>query len=122
MKKKLYITDAEHKKCQKVASIFSSLEEDDIIILDVGAYGFVVLLYYTPPLGFEALKTFTDSHKMFDFLWEEWLNSQLIVLVETMYLGDLDYEDVFEYLPEEKQTELMSKRELFLKKADLNNF
>ena len=59
---------------------------------------------------------------MFDFLWEEWLDSQLIRLLETMHLGDLDYEDIFEYLPQDKQTELMNKRELFLKQADFDSF
>lgn len=117
MKKKTYITNTEYKKCKKVADVFSMLEEDDIILLDAERYGFVVLLYYTPPHGFENIKTFTDSLKMFDFLWEEWLTSQLIIMAKSMNLDDLDYDDVFDQLPENTQIELMHQREIFLEEA-----
>ena len=41
-------------KCQKVADAFAELYEmADIVVLDVGRYGFVMLKYYTPPHGFE---------------------------------------------------------------------
>jgi hypothetical protein len=54
MKRRKYITDAEHEKCKKVASVFSILEEDDIILLDVGRYGFVALFYYTQSILLQA--------------------------------------------------------------------
>lgn len=70
MKRKKYITDAEYEKCKKVAAVFSMLEEDDIVLLDAGRYGFVALFYYTPPRGFDTVKSFTDSQEMFDELWD----------------------------------------------------
>lgn len=118
MKTEKYITDAEYRKCQKIASVFSMLEEDDIVLLDVGRYGYAALFYYTPPRGFDIVKTFTDSREMFDYLWNEWLDSQLSRYAETMNLGDIDYDKIFEKLPVKKQTELLSQREVFLKMTD----
>lgn len=117
-KKKQYITDAEHEKCKKVAAAFSILEQEDIVILDVGRYGFVTLFYYTPPHGFEIIETFTDSQKMFDYLWREWLDSQLIRLAASMKMDDIDYDTVFATLPEQRQTELLGQRDVFLQMAD----
>lgn len=117
MEKNIYITDEEYEKCRNIADIFSTLEEDDIVLLDLGRYGFAALLYYQSPHGFEAVKTFTDSRRMFDFLWMEWLDSQLIRIAKAMNLNDLDYDDVFKRLPEKKQNELMGTREIFLEKA-----
>lgn len=84
MEKEKYITDAEYRKCKKIASVFSMLEEDDIVLLDVGRYGFVALFYYTPPRGFDTVQSFTDSQEMFDCLWDAWLESQLYRYAETM--------------------------------------
>ena len=33
----------------------------DIVVVDVGRYGFVMLKYYMPPHGFEEDETYTDS-------------------------------------------------------------
>ncbi|MEY8425050.1 hypothetical protein AALB52_20375 [Lachnospiraceae bacterium 38-14] len=33
----------------------------DIVVVDVGRYGFVMLKYYMPPHGFEGNETYTDS-------------------------------------------------------------
>lgn len=90
-------------------------------MLSIGRYGFAALFYYTPPHGFEVVKTFTDSQEMFDYLWEEWLDSQLIRLAESMNMGDIDYDKIIEKLPKHKQTELLSQREVFLKKADFKD-
>ena len=71
MEKKIYITDEERAKCQKVADAFAELYEmADIVVLDVGRYGFVMLKYYTPPHGFEEDATFTDSKALFEALWQ----------------------------------------------------
>lgn len=121
MKRRKYITDAEHEKCKKVASVFSILEEDDIILLDVGRYGFVALFYYTPPHGFDIVKTFTDSQEMFDYLWNEWLDSQSIQYAETMNMGDIDYDQIFEKLPAQKQAELLNQQAVFRKMADIRD-
>ena len=52
MEKKKYISDEEHEKCRRVAEAFAELEDVDIVVVDVGRYGFVKLQYYTPPTGF----------------------------------------------------------------------
>ncbi len=121
MKREKYITDTEYRKCKKIASVFSILEEDDIILLDVGRYGFVALFYYTPPRGFDIVKTFTDSQERFDSLWDAWVDSQLIQYAETMRMGDIDYDKIFEILPVEKRTELQNQQEVFLKMADFKD-
>lgn len=121
MKRKKYITDAEYEKCKKVAAVFSMLEEDDIVLLDAGRYGFVALFYYTPPRGFDTVKSFTDSQEMFDELWDAWLDFQLARYAETMHMGDIDYDKIFEKLPMQKQSELLSQQEVFLKMADFKD-
>ncbi len=64
MEKKIYITEEERAKCQKVADAFAELYEiENIVVLDVGKYGFV-----------DAI-TFTDSVALFEELWGEWLNT-----------------------------------------------
>ena len=70
MEKQVYITEEERIKCQKVADAFAELYEiENIVVLDVGRYGFVALKYYKPPHGFESIVTFTDSGAMFEDLW-----------------------------------------------------
>ena len=45
--------------------MFTELYEmADIVVVDVGRYGFVVLKYYTSPHGFEVDATFTDSRAL----------------------------------------------------------
>ncbi|RKI83237.1 hypothetical protein D7V90_09495 [bacterium 1xD42-87] len=44
-------------------------EMADIVMADVGRYGFVMLKYYKLPHGFEEDETFTDS-RTFMGLWE----------------------------------------------------
>ena len=70
---------------------FAELEDMDVVVVDVGRcrYGFVKLQYYTPPTGFENDFTFTDSMKLFDDLWEEWLHTQLIMLAKEMKIEAL---------------------------------
>ena len=70
MKKQVYITEEERAKCQKVVDAFAELYElENIVVLDVGRYGFVELKYYKPPHGFEDAITFTDSVALFEDLW-----------------------------------------------------
>ena len=119
MEKKAYITEEEQKKCRKVADAFAELEDVDIVVVDVGRYGFVKLQYYTPPTGFENDSTFTDSREMFEDLWEEWLHTQIIVLAREMGAGDIDYDNFFKRLPEEKQNELMGRKQIFAETAGI---
>ena len=119
MEKETYITEEEQKKCRKVADAFSELEDMDIVVVDVGRYGFVKLQYYTPPTGFENDFTFTDSRRLFEDLWEEWLHTQLIMLAREMKIEDIDYDDIFRRLPEEKRDELMGRKQHFAKVAGI---
>ena len=119
MEKKPYITEEERKKCRKVADAFAELEDEDIVVVDVGRYGFVKLQYYTPPTGFENDFTFTDSRKLFEDLWEEWLHTQIIALAKEMGIDDIDYDDFFKRLPEEKQNELRGRKQHFAKAAGI---
>ncbi len=121
MGKKAYITEEEQKKCRKVAETFAELEDVDVVVVDVGRYGFVKLQYYTPPTGFENDFTFTDSMKLFDDLWEEWLHTQLIMLAKEMKIDDVDYDDIFKHLPEEKQNEFRSRKQYFAELAGIEN-
>ena len=113
MDKKAYITEEEREKCRRVADAFAELEDVDVVVVDVGRYGFVKLQYYTPPTGFENDFTFTDSQALFNDLWEEWLHTQLIMLAREMKIEDIDYDDIFRQLPEEKQNELMGRKQQF---------
>lgn len=119
MERKTYITEAEQKKCRKVADAFSELEDVDIVVIDVGRYGFVKLQYYTPPTGFENDFTFTNSKELFEDLWEEWLHTQIIALAKEMGIDDIDYNVFFKQLPEEKQNELMGRKKHFVKTAGI---
>ncbi len=119
MEQKTYITEEEREKCRKVADAFVELEDVDIVVVDAGRYGFVKLQYYTPPTGFENDFTFTDSRRLFEDLWEEWLHTQLIMLAREMKIEDIDYDDIFRRLPEEKRDELMGRKQHFAKAAGI---
>ena len=120
MEKKIYITEEERTKCQKVADAFAELYEmENIVVLDVGRYGFVMLKYYNLPHGFEDAITFTDSVELFEDLWEEWLNTKLYLLAKGTPLLEKGYKGVFEGLPEEKQSELIGRKAGFAKAAGI---
>lgn len=124
MKNKRYITDEEHKKCRKVADAFADLENEDIdiVVADAGRYGFVRLLYYDEYYGFDKAVCYTDSTALFNDLWKDWLNGQLFqIALENPSLMDLDYEDIFRSLPEEKQEKLMSMRQYYAQKSGITN-
>lgn len=53
MEKQVYLTEEERAKCQKVADAFAELYEmENIVVLDVGRYGFIELsnLYFSAPV------------------------------------------------------------------------
>ena len=115
MEKKIYITDEEREKCGRVKEAFSELYEmENILVMDAGRFGFIVLKYYRPPEGFEDVLTFTDSRSMFDELWEEWLNTKLFLLAKGTPMNGIGYSDIFKSLSEEKQKELTDRRKDFL--------
>lgn len=119
MEKKTYITKAERKKCQRVADAFAELEDEDIVVVDVGRYGFVKLQYYTLQRGFENNYTFTDGRELFEDLWQEWLNMQLYRLAEGTSLLEEGYDEAFKSLSKEKQNELMERKQHFAKAAGI---
>lgn len=75
--------------------------------------------YYTPSICFENDVTFVESKEMFEDLWNEWMHFQLFMLAEENSVGDIDYDEVFRCLPEEKQKELMDRKEIFMEKAGI---
>lgn len=124
MNHKMYITDEERRKCRRVADAFADLENEDldIVVADAGRYGFVRLLYYDESYGFDKAVCYTDSTALFNALWKDWLNGQLFqIALENPPLMDLDYEDIFKTLPEEKQNKLMSRRHYFAQKSGITN-
>ena len=120
MEKTVYITEEEREKCRKVIDVFEELyeiEDEDILLVDVGRYGFVKLQCYTASHGFEELDTYTDSNSLFEGLWEEWLSLNVFLLAREMQLADVLYDDLFNNLPKEKQSELTGRKGYFAKKA-----
>ena len=121
MEKKIYITEEERAKCQKVADAFAELYEmADIVVLDVGRYGFVMLKYYMPPHGFEEDATFTDSKALFEGLWQEWLDMKLYLMAKGTSLMETGYKGVFESLSKEKQSELIGRKIYFARMAGID--
>ena len=120
MEKLVYITEEERAKCQKVVDAFAELYElENIVVLDVGRYGFVELKYYKPPHGFEDAITFTDSVALFEDLWEGWLNTKLYLLAKGTPLLEKGYKGIFESLSKEKQSELIVRKANFSKAAEI---
>lgn len=120
MEKKIYITEEEQAKCQRVADAFAELYDmADIVVADVERYGFVVLKYYKPPHGFEDAITFTDSVALFEGLWEEWLNTKLYLLAKGTPMLEKGYKGIFESLSKEKQSELIVRKANFAKVAGI---
>ena len=121
MEKTVYITEEEREKCRKVIDVFEELyeiEDEDILLVDVGRYGFVKLQCYTASHGFEELDTYTDSNSLFEGLWEEWLSLNVFLLAREMQLADVLYDDLFnsQSLPGEKTT--LQKRRVSLCKMN----
>lgn len=121
MDKRVYISEDERQRCQKVADAFAELYElEHIVVMDVGRYGFVKLQYYIPERGFENVITFTDSKSMFEDLWQEWLDTRLYLMGLDEGMDDPDYEEVYQKLPKEKQQELISRKADFAKRAGMH--
>ena len=121
MEKQVYITEGERAKCKKVAEAFTELYEmADIVVVDVGRYGFVMLKYYMPPHGFEEDATFTDSKVLFEGLWQEWLDMKLYFMAKGTSLMETGYKGIFESLSKEKQSELIGRKTYFARMARID--
>ena len=120
MEKQVYITEEERAKCQKVADAFAELYEmENIVVLDVGRFGFVELKYYKPPHGFEEDVTFTDSKALFEELWQEWRNTKLYLLAKGTPLSEKGYKGIFESLTDEEQAAINEKQAVFAEQAGI---
>lgn len=86
------------------------IEDEDILLVDVGRYGFVKLQCYTASHGFEELDTYTDSNSLFEGLWEEWLSLNVFLLAREMQLADVLYDDLFNNLPKENSQSLPGEK------------
>lgn len=120
MEKQIYITEEERAKCQKVVDAFAELYEmENIVVLDVGRFGFVELKYYKPPHGFEEDVTFTDSKALFEELWQEWRNTKLYLLAKGTPLSEKGYKGIFESLTDEEQAAINEKQAVFAEQAGI---
>ena len=121
MEKQVYITEGERAKCKKVAEAFTELYEmADIVVVDVGRYGFVMLKYYMPPQGFEEDETYTDSRALFEGLWQEWLDMKLYFMAKGTSLMETGYKGIFESLSKEKQSELIGRKTYFARMVGID--
>ena len=100
VEKQRYISERESRKCRRVAAVFKDMyRHENLLVLDAGVYGFIKLRDFSAPYGFDTVELFTDSRKLFEDLWKEWRNSQMISLMEGSPLEMLDYGDVYSRLP-----------------------
>ena len=93
---------------------------ENIVVLDVGRYGFVKLQYYKPLYGFEDVVTYTDSKVMFEELWQEWLDTKLYLMAKGTPLMESGYEGIFKSLTKEKQTEITERKADYAKAAGIS--
>lgn len=113
-----YISEEEHGKCRKVAEAFrEAFAEEDLVVLDAGRFGFVKLQYYKPPWGFDDVATFLDAATLFDALWEEWMDSQLLDYARGTPMEDMDYDEIFRCMPKEMQDSYVLKKQEFMEAA-----
>ena len=121
-KNEIHITEEEKKNCQKVAEVFAEIYEYcDIVVVDIGKYGFAILQYIRIQDGFEQTAIYTDSKHLFHDLWREWLNIQLMDLSRGTPLQDMDLEDIFKCISKDKQYELLNKQLYFAEKTGIEN-
>lgn len=122
MGKESYITEEERNKCRKVMEAYMELyEKTDILVVEAGKYGFVKLQYFSLQKGFEDVVSFRDSQNMFDDLWEEWYDIYLLDFTKGTPMAEMEYDDMFKCLPEEKQKELMNKKIYFAERAGVES-
>lgn len=107
-KKQTYITDEEKENCQKVVDAFAELfENEDLTVVNAGKYGFIKLQYYRNHVGFDNAFSFNDSRRLFNDLWQEWLDTQLLDIVGDTPMEETDCGDIPKCLSQEKQQELL---------------
>lgn len=124
MEQKKYISDTEREKCHKVANAFTELETSEkIVVLDGGRFGFIRLLYYKYPFGFDDVIVYTDSRKLFNDLWDDWLGEQIyFIQTSNPMLLEIDEQDVYNLLPQNIKNEFMIKRNQLAELAEIAIF
>ena len=121
-KKQTYITDEEKENCQKVVDAFAELfENEDLTVVNAGKYGFIKLQYYRNHVGFDNAFSFNDSRHLFNDLWDEWLDTQLLNIAGDTPMAEMDYGDILKCLPPEKQQELLDMRKRLAEKAGVGD-
>ncbi|MFG6346495.1 MAG: hypothetical protein K1W35_23115 [Lachnospiraceae bacterium] len=121
-KKKTYITDEEKEKCQKVVDAFAELfENEDLTVVNAGKYGFIKLQYFRSHLGFDNAFSFNDSKRLFNDLWNEWLDTQLLNIADNTPMEEMDYDDILKCLPQETQQKLLGMQKRFAEKAGIED-
>lgn len=115
-----YITNSERCRCRKVADAFEELyEENDIVVLDAGRYGFVKLQYYKSNQGFDATVSFADAISLFEDLWQDWYCLYLMAEFRGTPYSEMEYDEMFLHLSAEKQSLVAEKRRYFAGKAGI---
>ena len=115
-----YISDVEREKCRNVRDAQEEFYEvEDIVVIDAKRYGFVKLLYYSEMNGFETVETYTDSRRLFDDLWSDWLDYQLFEIVSDTLMDRLDNEEIVDFMPEIIQEEIRQKYAYFAEKSGI---
>lgn len=120
--KQTYITDEERENCQKVVDAFVELFEfEDLTVVNAGKYGFVKLQYYRSHIGFDNAQTFINSKSLFNDLWDEWLDTQLLNIASGTPMEGMDYEDILKCLPPDKRQTLLDMQKRFAEKAGIED-
>lgn len=120
--KQTYITDEERENCQKVVDAFAELfENTDLTVINAGKYGFIKLQYFRTDIGFDNAISFNDSKILFNDLWNEWLDTQLLDIAGESPMKEMDYEDILKCLSPEKQQKLLDMRKYFAEKAEVGD-
>ena len=121
MDKRVFITEEEKEKCQRVADAYSELYDiTDVLVVDAGRYGFVKLQYFNAEKGFDDAVSFLESKTMFEDLWEEWRILFLLDFAKGTSMVELDYKHIFQHLPENKKKELSDKKVYFARLAGID--
>lgn len=114
MKIDTFITETERESCRRVADAFSELYEllGDMAVADGGSVGYILLRYYNG-YEFDSNEIYTDSKELFKELWKEWLEYHLLTPVLGTQLAELDYDMLYEILPNEKKEALDREKRAF---------
>lgn len=110
-----YITEEQREKCRKVAEAFTELYElTDVMAVDAGRFGFVLLQWFNEGEDFDSTMVFSDSAELFDELWQIWYEHEVLTSVLGTPLVKLSYDEIFRSFSKDRQEEILRKKEYFL--------